>query len=152
MARIVKTCGSYSRSAEDLFADALHWRDLRQAMDGLAIYEGLPDAPVREGEDFEIVITWLGRLPGGSHRIRVARLDRDARSIVFAESNPSIPRWDHVLSITPLPEGGALWTDEVAIEAGRKTFLVSRFAAYMYRRRHRRRGAEGVSVMHEAHP
>lgn len=140
MASVVTTRGVYAAGADALFAKAADWADLKRVMEGAAVYRGLPDGPVVEGEEIEVDITWFGFLPGGVHHIRVARVDPEARRIEFRESNSTASRWDHDLTVAE--EGkGAAWTDAVTLEAGWKTFLIARFASWMYRRRHRRRGA-----------
>ncbi len=79
------------------------------------------------------------------HVIHVERLDQPARIIQSRESNPSIRRWDHTLSVQP--DGARVrWTDSVILDAGWQTFLTARFCAYVYRRRHRHRQALEITT------
>lgn len=139
----VVTEGRYAVPATELFGQATDWTDLKRVMSGLAEYRGLPDGPVVQGDQITVDIVWLGFIPAKGHHISVHSVDAEARAVAFRESNATTPRWDHDLTVTAR-DGGASWRDAVTIDAGAATWLVARFARYMYRRRHRRRGAVDI--------
>ncbi|KAE8238986.1 hypothetical protein A4X03_0g8730, partial [Tilletia caries] len=49
-----------------------------------------------------------------------------------------IPKWDHWITVTPDPNGGTRYSDEVEVSAGALTPLIWAFAQIFYRHRQRR--------------
>ena len=139
----------YPRDADTVFAEALNFAELREAMRGLATYDGLPEGEVTEGMTAVVDITLFGIVRNPGHTMHVERLDRAARVIQSREHNRSVSRWDHRLSVQPLPGAnggdGCLWTDRVVIDAPRFAWGTALFARYVYARRHRHRGALSIS-------
>ncbi|MCB1337892.1 MAG: hypothetical protein KDK10_10750 [Maritimibacter sp.] len=134
----------YPRDADTVFAEALNFAELREAMRGLARYDGLPDGVAYEGQSCTVDVTLFGILRNPGHHMHVERLDRAARILQSREHNPSVRRWDHTLSVQP--EGtGCLWTDRVVIDADRLAWGTARFARFVYTRRHRHRGALSIA-------
>ncbi|WP_299412491.1 hypothetical protein [uncultured Sulfitobacter sp.] len=130
----------YPRDPDTVFAEALHFGEMKQAMAKIAIYEGLPDGEVAAGERFTVDVLMWGFLRTKNHVMYVESLDCAARVLQSREHNPSVARWDHTLSLDPHPQG-ALWTDHIVLEAGWQTPFVARFCRYVYSHRHRTRGA-----------
>ena len=139
----------YPRDADTVFAEALNFAELREAMRGLATYDGLPEGEVTEGMTAVVDITLFGIVRNSGHTMHVERLDRAARVIQSREHNRTVSRWDHTLSVQPLPgsngEVGCLWTDRVVIDAPRGAWATALFARYVYARRHRHRGALSIA-------
>ncbi len=144
MAIRVEVEATYEGDADAIFAAALDFREMQEAMRGLAVYEGLPDAEVEEGRTYEVDVTIWHVLRNRGHRMHVERLDRAARVIESRESGGAIRRWDHTLSVQTKGDR-VRWSDHVIIDAGWQTWPTSRFAGYVYRRRHRHRQALSIT-------
>lgn len=134
----------YPRDADTVFAEAMNFGELRDAMRGLARYEGLPDGRAYEGQSCVVDVTLFGVLKNPSHNMFVERLDRAARVPQSREHNRSVSRWDHTLSVQP-DGAGCLWTDRVVIDAARGAWGTVRFARFVYTRRHRHRRALSIA-------
>lgn len=131
----------YTDDPDAVFASALNFSEMENAMRGLATYTGLPaSGTAREGDSFSVDVTFWGLFTIKGHHIHVERLDVVNRIIQSRERAQGVARWDHRLSVQP---DGMMtcWTDRVEIAAGWKTWLVARFAAFTYARRHRFRKA-----------
>ena len=139
----------YPGDADTVFAEALNFAELREAMRGLARYEGLPAGEAFEGQSVVVDVTLFGFLKNPGHSMHVERLDRAARILQSREHNASVSRWDHTLSVQPLPgsngDDGCLWTDRVVIDAPRGAWGTALFARFVYARRHRHRGALSIA-------
>jgi hypothetical protein len=137
----------YPEDADGVFVSALQFDELKEAMAGLAAYDGLPEGgEAKEGWIYKVDVTMWGVLKTKGHVIRVERLDRRNRRLQSREHNPSVKRWDHELTVEPDGQGGCIWRDSVVLDAGWMTPLTARFARMVYRRRHKRRGAAALSA------
>jgi hypothetical protein len=135
----------YPDDADPVFAQALHLAELKDAMSGIATYDGLPDRAIVEGDEFKVDVTLWGILKNKGHVMRVETLDFPARILQSREHNPNVKRWDHTLSVQPSGKG-CVWTDRVIIDAGWNTFGTARFAKYVYSKRHKHRQALSVTA------
>ena len=136
----VEITAVYNGDADAIFADALRFEELEEAMRGLAVYDGGPRGPVQQGDTYTTDVTFWKIFKTRGHVMHVEHLDHGARTIQSREHNPAIRRWDHHLSVQP--DGDRVrWTDSVIIDAGWRTPVVARFAAFVYQRRHRHRQA-----------
>ena len=145
MARTVEVTATYKGNADRIFASALRFSEMAEAMKGLASYAGLPASDTAaEGDTIVVDVTILGLFTQKGHRIHIERIDPQGRIIQSRESGNGIRRWDHTLSVQPLGDS-VLWTDTIVVDAGLRTALMARFAALMYKRRHRVRKALTVS-------
>lgn len=140
MERIVKVEAIYRKDPDRLFEEALELREMKDAMKGLASYDGLPDRPFVEGDRFETTVTLFGVLTNTDHVMEVETVDRQRRLVQSRETSPSFKRWDHTLTIEPC-SGGSLWRDCVIIDTGWSTPLSARICRHLYRHRHRQRQA-----------
>ncbi len=138
MARAITIEAFYPGDADEIFASALDFSELRAAMSGLATYEGLPEGEAQEGQHYTLDVTLFGWMKNAGHEIFLETLNRQERWLQSRERNATIRRWDHHLSVQP-HEKGAVWTDTVILDAGWQTWFVSLFVAYVYRYRHKRR-------------
>jgi hypothetical protein len=140
----------YDADADAVFASALRFSEMAEAMSGLAVYAGLPaDGTTREGDTICVDVTFWGWFRQKGHRMFIERLDPAARVIQSRETGNGIRRWDHNLSVQP-DGAGSCWTDTVVIDAGWRTSVVARFARFVYLRRHRYRKAMSISHRMEA--
>ncbi|PJI92136.1 hypothetical protein BC777_0980 [Yoonia maricola] len=134
---------TYGADADRVFEDALDFSEMQEAMKGLAVYEGLPDRAVQQGDTIYVDVTMFKILKTRDHCMHVERLDRDARIVQSREHNKAIKRWDHTLSVQPV-DGGCLWRDRIVLDAGPTTCLTARFCQFVYARRHRLRKARSI--------
>ncbi|MEJ8560854.1 hypothetical protein QTO30_06190 [Yoonia sp. GPGPB17] len=128
-----------------MFNDALDFSEMQDAMKGLAVYEGLPDRPVQQGDTLYVDVTMFKVLKTRDHCMHVERLDHAARIIQSREHNKGIKRWDHTLSVQPTKDG-CLWRDTIVLDAGLMTFLTACFCRFVYARRHRLRKASRIQT------
>ncbi len=148
MAREITVTAHYPRDADTVFDEAIHFDEMVEAMKGIARYEGLPKGVVEEGATYVVDITLFGVMKNPGHTMFVEMLDREARVIQSREKNAQVTRWDHTLSIQPERTGkGCVWTDRVIVEAPRMEWFTARFAAYVYTRRHKHRGAAALETV-----
>ncbi|RED11934.1 SRPBCC family protein [Pontivivens insulae] len=143
--RRVTVSAVYDGSADEIFAAALNFDEMRAAMRGLAVYEGVPDGTVVEvGKPMTVDVTFWGVLKIKGHRMEVVEMDRAGRWLQSREAGGAIRHWDHRLSVQPRDDGTAVWTDRVDIDAGVQTAFMAQFARYLYKRRHRYRQALSI--------
>jgi hypothetical protein len=143
MPKRVITTATYSADARDTFQAALDPQELQEAMKGIAVYDGLPDHPMREGDTYHADVTTFRFSKIKGYELHLERVDKDALIMQSREKGGAIKRWDHHLSV--LQDGElAVWTDDVVIDAGLLTPIIARFAAFMYRRRHISRSALSI--------
>lgn len=140
MTREVIVTAQYPRNADEVFAEAMHLEELVEAMRGIATYDGLPRGEVYQGQRITVDVTLFKLVKNKNHEMYVETLDREARVLQSREHNPSVARWDHTLSIQPSGKG-CVWTDRVIIEADRGEWFTAKFAAFVYTKRHKHRGA-----------
>jgi hypothetical protein len=145
MAIIVEITAHYDADPDSLFRSALRFSEMADAMAGMATYAGFPASDTAcEGDTIIVDVTFWGVFKQKGHRMFVERLDPDQRIVQSRESGNGIKRWDHELSIQP--DGTlAVWRDVIVIDAGWRTPLMARFAAFIYARRHRHRCAISIT-------
>lgn len=143
MAYTIVVEAAYSSDADRVFQNALNVSEMRDAMRGLAVYHGLPDRDLQQGETLCVDVTFLGLFTTRNHVMYVERIDHANRVVQSREHNRAFKRWDHTLSIQPA-SNGCLWRDTVVLDAGWKTAFVSLFCRFVYSRRHRMRNAENI--------
>lgn len=136
----------YNQDADAVFGQALNLAELKDAMSGIATYDGLPDGVVKEGDELTVDVTLWGFVKTKNHVMKVESLDIAARILQSREHNPKVARWDHTLSVQPDGDG-CIWTDRVVIDAGWNTFGTARFAKYLYTKRHTHRKALSITAV-----
>lgn len=135
---------SYASDCDALFASALSFESLRNAMAGLAVYDGLPATGVMtEGKQYETDIWFWRILPVRRHVIRVDTVDWVQRYLETHETHAGIKLWRHQTWIEPRGDA-SVWNDRIDIRAGFQTPFVARFARYVYVRRHHAQKAIGI--------
>ncbi len=141
MAALVEVTALYDSDPDEVFASALQFDELLDAMSGLAVYEGLPPGTVaEEGKTYTVDVTFWGLIKMKGHVMHVEKLDKANRVLQSRESGNGITRWDHHLSVRP-ENTCARWVDRIVVEAGWQTPFVARFARFVYTRRHKHRQA-----------
>jgi hypothetical protein len=107
----------------------------------LLVFHARDRAPMGELLPFGPYRVWmwvLGVIPLGSQTLRITRHESEGRfQLHDAGSGWIAQRWDHWQCVTPA-EGGALYRDEIEVEAGLLTPFVAAFAWAFVRWRHRR--------------
>jgi hypothetical protein len=142
---IVEITAHYDANPDALFRSALRFSEMTDAMAGMATYSGLPaNDTACEGDAIIVDVTFWGVFKQKGHKMYIERLNPEQRVIQSRESGSGIKRWDHNLSVQP---DGALtvWRDVIVIDAGWRTPLLARFAAFVYARRHRHRCAISIT-------
>ena len=140
----ITVTATYPRNADTVFSEACEFSELVEAMKGIARYNGLPAGPVEEGKTYVVDVTLFGFIKNPGHTMFAERVDRAARIIQSRESNRSVSRWDHELSVQP-NGSSAVWTDTVEIDAPRGAWFTAQFARFVYTRRHKTRRAESLT-------
>ncbi|HSL56804.1 MAG TPA: hypothetical protein VK866_03080, partial [Acidimicrobiales bacterium] len=92
----------------------------------------------REGEERTGWLLVGGVLPISRHRLRVERLDADARLLRSDEGGGPIRSWRHDIHVEPIDARTCRYTDVIEIDAGPLTAVVWAFAEGFYRIRQRR--------------
>lgn len=113
---------TYPGDPDEIFAQALSFWEMKDAIRGIATYHGLPDRDVAAGKTITVDVTLFGMFTTKDHVMFVEKLDRRNRLIQSREHNPGIRRSDHTLSVQP-GAAGAIWIDRVIVDAGWQTFL-----------------------------
>jgi hypothetical protein len=90
----------------------------------------------REGAVLRFRLRIFG-IPLGIHTISIQKIDRTLYTIKTFEGNTAVPVWNHTIIIEPV-EGGARYTDEVEIGAGRLTGAVALWSRAFYRHRQKK--------------
>ncbi len=141
MAALVEVTALYDADPDEVFAAALQFDELLDAMSSLAVYEGLaPGTVAEEGKTYTVDVTFWGLIKMTGHKMFVEKLDKANRLLQSRESGNGIKNWDHNLSVRP-EDGKARWVDLIEIDAGWQTPFVARFARFVYTRRHKHRQA-----------
>ena len=106
-------------------------------MKGVASFDGMPEQGRVEAEmRVDVKVRLFGKLPPMDYHMHVPECDHSAHRFRSVEHGGSIKRWEHVLTVTGTPGGGAVLTDHVTIDAGLSTWLMTLWARYVYSKRH----------------
>ncbi len=148
MAVKIRIEATYPEGPDQVFASALRYDELADAMKNIAVYEGLPPGEAQEGQTFDVTVTFWGWMKNPPHTIHVEKRDDAARLLQSREHGGWIKRWDHRLEV--VPEGrGSRWIDEIVIDGGWRTFGAAMFATYVYITRHKVRNALSITSSKE---
>lgn len=144
MATRVRIEAVYPNDADAVYNAALSYDEMADAMKSIAVYEGLPDGDLQEGQTFDVIVTFWGWMKNPPHTIHVETRNDDERYFQSREHGGWIKRWDHHLQILP-HEQGCRWVDNIIIDGGWRTFVAANFAKYVYSTRHKNRQALSIS-------
>lgn len=137
----IRVSANYPHDPDALFDRATHFDDLINATRKIARYDRLPQGKMVQGRTYDTDISILGLSLCKGYRIYIRKICDTDRVMESSETHETVPVWAHRIKIDQTASGSR-WTDEVFIDAGRKTAFVARYAMFMYGLRHReRRGA-----------
>ncbi|MDB9838578.1 hypothetical protein OAC40_00450 [bacterium] len=145
MPRVVTVTAQYSQTPDKVFADAIDLKELVAAMSDIAVYRGMPSEPLCQAMTIVSDVTFWGWLKIEGHHMHLENLDLVGRRLQSREHSKMVKRWDHQITVIP-NQTGAIWIDQVELDAGWKTYFVALFCRYMYKHRHRRRNASQIST------
>ena len=116
---------------------------------GMLSFDGAEHFPSRwsEGLTLDTRLRFFGVVPAWRHQLLFARVDDDAYVIQTVERGGLIRNWQHRIEVAADPAGTS-YCDELDIEAGSLTPLVTAFARGFYRHRQRRLQALLAQVRH----
>ena len=129
----------YDASPDAVWRSLLTGAHLREAMAGIADFQGLPDGPFAEGQDLSLDIRVLDGTDIPDWRMRFVRIDPAARFLVTEESGGPVARLHHVMSVEPAEKGRARLTHRFWVEAGAAQVQIEVLLARMYDAYHHRR-------------
>ena len=104
-------------------------------MRGLIGFAGTMPDRVRAGDSVNLRLWFFHVLPTWRHTIGIEAVGTPPRTIQSREFGGLVRRWDHLIRVSPGPEGRTDYTDEIEIEAGVFTPLVCFWAHVQYRYR-----------------
>ena len=145
MLRRVITTAKYHGKARDIFLEALEFREMTEAMSGIAVYEGLSNEAIEQGKTYTVDITFFKVFKTKGYEMFIELLDNEACSLQSREKGGVIQMWDHKLTVHQDKEF-VIWTDDVTINAGISTFAMARFGAFVYKHRHKYRKALSITT------
>lgn len=96
------------------------------------------DRPWRVGDELNGWTFLFGVLPLSRHHVRIDSIDPARRTAQSDERGGPIRAWRHCLTVTPIDDQRCSYEDQIEIDAGVLTPVVSGFARVFYRYRQRR--------------
>ena len=136
--KIIKT-SIFPDTAENIFKKLKNIKTLRYIAFPYASFEpcgGNEKIVWEKGKVYEFHLKLFYVIPLGVHKIKV--IDFSQNSIYTNEGNKFVPVWNHHIYLKPLNNGHTEYTDEVEINAGRKTIFVYLWARLFYAHRQRK--------------
>lgn len=94
--------------------------------------------PWEPGETAETWVMLLGLIPLYRHRLTIAEVDVDARTVQTEEGGGPLRQWEHRISIESIDERRCRYTDDLIIDAGPWTPTVVPAVELFFRHRQRR--------------
>ena len=129
---------TYTHTPEAVWALATDLDYLKEAVKGLLVFKGMPSGAIRKGQVIEVSVSLFGILPAQPYRMELVEFDAMQKCFVSREQGMGVEHWQHTLRVIPHARGAEL-IDEIEIEAGWRTPLITAWARYMYKRRHKPR-------------
>ena len=145
MRRRVITTAKYHGKAKDIFLEALEFRELTEAMSGIAEYDGLTDKVVQQSQTYLVDVTIFKVFKTKGYEMFIEYLDANACVLQSREKGGVIKMWDHKLTVRQDSEF-AIWVDDVTIDAGLTTIAMAHFGAFVYKQRHKHRKALSITT------
>jgi hypothetical protein len=107
---------------------------------GMVQYQTARELPPRwsVGETVNLKPKLFHRFDQGDYFVTFTDIDAITLTMVTSEKSAVISRWRHVMRVQELANNQCVYTDEIYIEAGSRTWLVSVFAYGFYHYRHHR--------------
>ena len=92
----------------------------------------------QEGVTTDYHLKLFGLFSFGKHSIEIIQFDKNAGLIYTNEKNNVVPLWNHKILLQKIELESTLYTDEVEISAGWKTFFVYCWGVLFYRHRQKK--------------
>ena len=99
MRRRVITTAKYHGKAKDIFLEALEFRELTEAMSGIAEYDGFTDKVVQQGQTYLVDVTIFKVFKTKDYEMFIEYLDANACVLQSREKGGVIKMWDHKLTV-----------------------------------------------------
>ena len=133
--KTVKLEHDYAAPAEDVWALAIDLDALREIMDGVVAFEGLPSGRVYQGQKINVQVSLFGKLPPQPYFMEVLECDNEAMILRSFEKGAGVKSWRHTLTVEPLQSGSRL-REVIEIDAGWMSWAFALWARFLYRKRH----------------
>lgn len=128
----------YPATAEEVWALATDLDSLKDVMNGIVTFEGLPSGRIHAGQTITVQVSLFGKLPPQPYFMEILECDDKAMTFRTSERGAGVKSWCHTLSVKPLSSGSRL-RDEIEIDAGWMTWSFALWARFLYRKRHKPR-------------
>nr|WP_321509497.1 SRPBCC family protein [uncultured Celeribacter sp.] len=128
----------YDAAAQDVWALATDLDALKEIMEGVVTFEGLPGGRVYEGQQITVQVSLFGKLPSQPYFMEVLECDDKAMILRSSEKGAGVKSWRHTLTVEPTASGSRL-RDVIEIDAGWITWAYALWAKYLYGKRHKPR-------------
>ncbi|QFT59675.1 Polyketide cyclase / dehydrase and lipid transport [Sulfitobacter sp. THAF37] len=125
----------YAATAQEVWALATDLDALKEIMEGVVEFEGMPGDRVYQGQKINVLVSLFGKLPAQPYYMEVLECDDDAMILRSLEQGAGVRSWRHTLSVEPRGTG-CLLRDVIEIDAGWMTWAFALWARYLYRKRH----------------
>jgi ligand-binding SRPBCC domain-containing protein len=125
----------YAVPPDVLWALVTDYAALAEVMQGLILFEGLPEGRTFTGQSFDVQVSLFGKLPWQPYHMDVLECDDAAMILRSSEVGAGVKHWRHTLTVTPTEVGSHLM-DRIEIDAGLMTPVFAAWARYLYRARH----------------
>jgi ligand-binding SRPBCC domain-containing protein len=136
--KIIKIETSFDAPAEKVWPYLLELKTLQYIARPLVYFKPKVEFnQFREGENYNLTLKILGLFPIRNHLIFIKELNKASLTIKSQESNAIIPIWNHTISLKPNGDKTD-YTDEIEINAGKLTKIISTFAKIFYKHRQKR--------------
>ncbi|MDJ0823818.1 MAG: SRPBCC family protein [Paracoccaceae bacterium] len=136
--RRVTVVHDYPVPPQQVWALVSNYDSLQTVMRGKIAFADLPAGDIRQGDDLALRVSLFGLFPWRPYKLRIETCDAAAMHLQSREAGLGLCHWAHRIEVIP-HNGGARLTDIIDIDAGWKTPIVSAFATWMLRARHRPR-------------
>jgi len=125
----------YAATAQEVWALATDLDALKQIMEGVVRFDGMPSGRVFQGQRINVLVSLFGKLPPQPYFMEVLECDNDAMVLRSVEKGAGVKSWRHRLSVESQGSGCRL-RDVIEIDAGWMTWAFAIWARYLYRKRH----------------
>ena len=128
----------YSAAAEEVWTLATDLDALKEIMEGVVEFEGMPGGRIYQGQKIHVLVSLFGKLPPQPYFMEVLECDDEAMVLRSFEKGAGVKSWHHKLSVVSQGSGCRL-RDVIDIDAGWMTWAFALWARYLYRKRHKPR-------------
>lgn len=125
----------YTAPAREVWALATDLDALREIMDGIVTFEGLPSGRVYQGQKITVQVSLFGKLPPQPYFMEILECDDEAMILRSFETGAGVKSWRHTLTVEPQRSGSRL-RDVIEIDAGWMSWAFALWARFLYRKRH----------------